>query len=184
MLIDYYKLYVNDLFHVVPTIVYVGLISILCTVVVGLLLYGGFKKRIHTLLTLVLIEYLIVLLSITVFFRESHQPLYNHLSTPFWCFEGIKNGNVILITEKAMNVVAFVPIGFFMRCVFIRLKWWHIILLGLGLSMIIEVSQLVLRCGTADIDDIILNTAGCMIGVSIYVSFKEIWRLVESQSKV
>lgn len=83
-----------------------------------------------------------------------------------------------------MNVVAFVPIGFFMRCVFIRLKWWHIILLGLGLSMIIEVSQLVLRCGTADIDDIILNTAGCMIGVSIYVSFKEIWRLVESQSKV
>ena len=54
-------------------------------------------------------------------------------------------------------------------------RWWKALLLGLGLSLAIELVQLSLRLVAAppyrsvDIDDVIVNTAGAMCGYGLYV---------------
>ena len=42
-------------------------------------------------------------------------------------------------------------------------------LLSLDLSLCIEVSQLILRAGSCDVDDIILNTLGGCAGYGLYM---------------
>lgn len=61
------------------------------------------------------------------------------------------------------NVVMLIPFGFFLPLLWKRLKWWQVDLMALGTVLIIEIVQPVFgRSG--DIDDVIANTAGAVIG--------------------
>lgn len=62
------------------------------------------------------------------------------------------------------NIIFFIPIPFIIRNLFPKIKNWQIILFGLILPFFIEGYQLVLKCGDVDIDDIILNFSGFLIG--------------------
>ena len=46
--------------------------------------------------------------------------------------------------------------------------FWKVALLSFELTLFIEVSQLILRVGSCDVDDMILNTLGGCIGYGIY----------------
>lgn len=72
--------------------------------------------------------------------------------------------------QMAMNVVLFVPLG-----IFARLLWKRGLvgttLLGFGISLLVEVTQLTANWGTApfqyriaDVDDVITNTTGALLG--------------------
>lgn len=70
------------------------------------------------------------------------------------------------------NVFCFSPFGFYLP--FRKRKFrkaWRICLTGFLVSFFIEVVQLVTRSGSFDVDDLILNTFGCMIGYVFYVWF-------------
>lgn len=84
------------------------------------------------------------------------------------------------------NIVPFVPLGFFVP-IFLKkhkrfLKTMFICILSIcG----IEIFQLVTALGFLDIDDIILNTIGCLMGYSIYSGFSAIGnRLSENKLNV
>ncbi len=63
------------------------------------------------------------------------------------------------------NVAAFWPCGFFLPVVSRRSRrWYNAILLCFGLSLGIEVTQLVFKVGSFDVDDLLLNTAGGILG--------------------
>lgn len=63
------------------------------------------------------------------------------------------------------NVLAFWPCGFFLPVVSRRSRrWYNAILLCFGLSFGIEVTQLFLKVGSFDVDDLLLNTAGGILG--------------------
>lgn len=63
------------------------------------------------------------------------------------------------------NVAAFVPCGFFLPIVSRRSRrWYNAILLSFGLSLGIELVQLVFRVGSFDVDDLFLNTLGGTLG--------------------
>lgn len=71
------------------------------------------------------------------------------------------------------NVVLFVPLGFFLPWVHEKLrKFWRTLLVSVGLILLVEGIQLVTLLGHCDVDDLILNVFGVVIG---YV----IWRLIE-----
>jgi len=75
------------------------------------------------------------------------------------------------------NVVAFVPFGLFVPIISRGLrKTWKIIMLGALLSAVIEVVQLMTRVGTCDIDDVILNTIGAIVGYLIFYICSCVWR--------
>lgn len=67
------------------------------------------------------------------------------------------------------NVVAFVPFGFILPAISPRnRKFLNIALLSFELTLSIEIMQLVLQVGTFDVDDILMNFVGGIIGYIIF----------------
>jgi len=66
------------------------------------------------------------------------------------------------------NVAVFVPFGLLIPLVF-RVRWLSFIVGFASWILILELLQLITRRGTADIDDIILNTIGACIGYAVIV---------------
>ena len=67
------------------------------------------------------------------------------------------------------NVIGFVPFGALLPA--IRRKktgFLKTVLLSFELTIFIEVSHLILRVGSCDVDDMILNTLGGCIGYGVY----------------
>ena len=72
--------------------------------------------------------------------------------------------NKINVIGYLLNIVMFVPLGFLVPLIWNRTaKVPHVLLAGFSFSFLIEVSQLLSSRGT-DIDDLILNTLGAVIG--------------------
>lgn len=64
------------------------------------------------------------------------------------------------------NILWFIPFGYY--CVAYEKKTIGIaVLMGLALSLFIEILQFVLGTGISEIDDLILNTFGCFLGALI-----------------
>ena len=85
----------------------------------------------------------------------------------------------IVVINLVGNIGAFLPFGLFVPIISIKLrKAWKVILLGALLSMTVELLQLVTRVGSGDIDDIILNTFGTIIGYWLFYICHAIWRKI------
>ena len=75
------------------------------------------------------------------------------------------------------NILVFVPLGFLTPFLFKSLtKWWHILLVGFSGSLLIEGLQILTPRNIVDIDDIIFNTWGAMVGYIVYLVFIKIMR--------
>jgi glycopeptide antibiotics resistance protein len=75
--------------------------------------------------------------------------------------------------EAAINIIwnicMFIPTGIILPILYPRLdRFWKVLLAGAGLSLVIEMIQLLFPGSVSDIDDLILNTAGVAIGYGIY----------------
>jgi glycopeptide antibiotics resistance protein len=66
------------------------------------------------------------------------------------------------------NIALFIPIGFLASIVYPKMTWQKFLVLGITFSLVIELMEVVLRVGIFDIDDIILNALGIMIGFWIF----------------
>ncbi|MBB6454943.1 glycopeptide antibiotics resistance protein [Salirhabdus euzebyi] len=71
------------------------------------------------------------------------------------------------------NIVVFIPFGIFLPCLFIKLRnvLSFLVVFLLGIT-ILETSQLYFRVGSFDVDDIILNSVGALIGFVVYFIFR------------
>ena len=67
------------------------------------------------------------------------------------------------------NVIGFLPFGFILPVILDKMRsGWLIILAGFGLSVTVEVIQLITKVGCFDVDDMILNTAGAALGYLLF----------------
>ena len=74
-----------------------------------------------------------------------------------------------VILNLAGNVIAFMPFGFFLPVVSRRgRRWYNAFLVGFSLSLCIEMTQLVFKVGSFDVDDLFLNTIGGILGFLLY----------------
>ena len=64
--------------------------------------------------------------------------------------------------QALLNVVLFLPYGVFLKIG--RRKLWVSALIGFGSSLLIEAVEYVTNRGVFDVDDLILNTLGVVIG--------------------
>lgn len=79
-------------------------------------------------------------------------------------------GSRVFIKNIVGNIILFVPFGLFVSFLLKTRKFYPILFISFVTSIIIEYTQL--KIGrTFDIDDIILNIAGGIIGYLIYVLF-------------
>ncbi len=155
------KLYQVLLLNNVPDYIYEGLLSILCF---GAILLLAIKKRksLRCIAKLLLFEYIFLIYCSFFLFRiTKDEQAFNYI--PFWSYDKPE-----LLLENIMNVVVFVPVGLLLGCAFSGMKWWKTLLIGAVFSVLIEIFQLVFKKGFSEIDDVMHNTLGCLIGFGIY----------------
>lgn len=77
------------------------------------------------------------------------------------------------------NLGAFVPLGLLAPIISPRWRSWRrALVLGLGVSLVVEAAQLLISLGmgfpwrVADIDDVILNTLGTLLGFGIWFAVR------------
>lgn len=74
------------------------------------------------------------------------------------------------------NILLFIPLGLAIPLRFKINKLRHVILIGLFISLIVEVVQLFTAMRSFDVDDLILNTLGATLGFVIYLVFIKMTR--------
>jgi glycopeptide antibiotics resistance protein len=79
------------------------------------------------------------------------------------------------------NLVAFVPLGLLLPQMIGRRSLLLVVAAGLALSLAVEAGQLAVSVAlgfayrTADIDDVIVNVAGALLGYLIYIVVTTLW---------
>jgi len=72
------------------------------------------------------------------------------------------------------NIAVLIPFGFILVSTQKRLKWKGVLLVGLITGIILELLQILFGSGIFDIDDIILNSLGVIIGYLLFTFLKYI----------
>ena len=140
------------------------------------------KKSNDTAMWVCFLAYLL-LLGYVVFFssglgREEHAT-YRYNLTLFreigrYYGVGVRTGSWSLFWLNVVgNVCVFMPLGIFLPMLFEKGKRLMAVLcFSLELSFIVEIVQLVTKRGSFDVDDLLLNTIGGILGYAIYKILK------------
>lgn len=150
----------------VPFVVVIVTCLLVCTIVLLLFRlktnYSIFVRQVSFCL---LLGYIFLVLCTTIFYREEtfEKRYYLH---PLWSYSVLYNK---LLAQIIMNVILFVPIGFFAGGALKKKHIWHAFGFGFILSLFIEVTQLISTRGVFNVDDIIHNTLGCVLGFLCFV---------------
>ena len=92
------------------------------------------------------------------------------IMTPFWSYA--KFSQIEIRWQIYMNVFLFIPFGFMLPwCAEKLQRLWKVLLIAAAFSILIEAAQYFLRIGYCELDDVIHNTLGAMIGYGY-------WRLL------
>lgn len=150
-------------------------VIIVAIVIAGLAVIVGVTDNRRTIGVL-FASYIISVLIITLLVR-TYDIEVKTLLNPFTKYEFLgkefaKDGwkcfskNERSFTEILLNILLFVPLGFLVPTLQESFrKWWKVLLLGLGFSLFIESSQLVLHMGCFDTADLMHNTLGPGLGM-------------------
>lgn len=137
------------------------------------------NKKKSNLVTWVCFLAYLLLLGYVLFFssgfgREDHAE-YRYNLTLFqeigrYYGVGMRTGSWNLFWLNVIgNICVFIPLGAFLPKLFTRCRnLFFVIVLSLELSLVVEVIQLVTRVGSFDVDDLLLNTIGGILGYIIY----------------
>ncbi|MDA1905092.1 VanZ family protein [Bacillus pacificus] len=91
----------------------------------------------------------------------------------------------IVLMNTLGNVIIFIPFGFLLPLLFKQINNVKIASkIFIKFILLIESLQLLTFTGVFDIDDIILNMLGALIGYGSFVGMKYIWERVKSVDKV
>lgn len=78
-------------------------------------------------------------------------------------------GFFYVVINLVGNVVAFIPFGALIRWVINRrVRWYQVTGYTFMFSLSVELLQLVAKVGSFDVDDLILNTLGGLVGFFVY----------------
>jgi glycopeptide antibiotics resistance protein len=159
------KVYTLGAIGVIPSIVYWVLLVVL-VVGVAFILFSQETRRLQKIAKLLLLEWCWVVFSSAVFFRET-KPENAIVLVPLSSYFCITENSYFLeaMVINILNIIMFVPIGLLLRMS--SHNWKGVVLVGGLISVAIEVTQFVLRRGLCEIDDVIHNVLGCMVGYAI-----------------
>lgn len=86
----------------------------------------------------------------------------------FWVYRA-QLGMKAVVQNIAGNVLIFVPFGFFMPMASKYRSFLTTAFYGFGISLCVEIFQLLTKVGSFDVDDLLLNTIGGIIGYILFV---------------
>lgn len=141
----------------------------------------------HAVKYLIFGLYLFANLNETLLFRKVNtlnpiklEPLWSYRKA-LQLYGGIAISHSGLLKQIILNILLYIPMGYLLPFVWPGLRRrgsevtfsWRVVLIGCLSSLCTELTQLVFRIGWFELDDILNNTLGCLIG---YVLFEMIYR--------
>jgi len=176
---ELFKRYFLDLGSKIPLGIYIVLILILFLATLIIIIFGSKKisDERRKIARVLFIEYFTLIYCATVFIREVANK-QSFKTKPFWSYIVLYNGERhpdVLLPQMIMNVVIFIPLGFLLGAAFINTTWWKTVIVGGTASISIELIQLFTNRGTAEFDDVMHNTVGCLIGYGLYKLLQVSW---------
>ncbi len=156
---EQFRQYIINLYQDIPQEVYEGLLSVFCLGLVVFIAWKGLKTGLRYSATLLLVEYIFLLFCSTVFFRTTSE-LRKYDFHPFWSYD-----RPDLLIENIMNTIVFIPVGMILGSL-LRVKgsWLVVLLIGCSISITIEALHFCFLKGFSEVDDVMHNTVGCLIG--------------------
>lgn len=127
----------------------------------------------HLILFLV---YMAVVLYGTIFMRIGVVEDNTIVMTPFDDLQrAITEGDPMMAEHMLLNILMFVPFGYLIPAMNREAfgQWSFAMLGGLLVSTAVEGTQMVMRIGEADVDDLIANTLGAVLG---YLVVRFLWQ--------
>lgn len=86
----------------------------------------------------------------------------------FWTYRA-QLGMRAVVHNLLGNMAVFVPFGFFMPMASKYRSFLTTAFYGFGISFCVEVFQLITKVGSFDVDDLLLNTIGGILGYILFV---------------
>ena len=168
------EFYARNVVSSVPVEIYWGLLGLLVIGLLVLIWWKGFRRGGRYGAVLLLAEWVLLVLSAIVFFRETGAERGYNLM-PFWSYWDYGEHSYFLemFGENILNVLLFVPIGFLAGCGLQGMTFKKVLILGGGLSVFIELLQFFFKKGFCETDDVIHNVLGCMIGYGLVKLIKK-----------
>ena len=118
------------------------------------------KKNLFTVL---LVMYIAGVLGVTILCKYPGERVCSFI--PFSAYAmNLTRGNTWFFMQEVFNILMFIPFG---GIVGIKKKAKQTVLYGLSFSLFIEVIQFVAGRGSFDVNDLIGNTLGTLLGVII-----------------
>lgn len=84
-------------------------------------------------------------------------------------------GGDVSILNLIGNIVMFMPFGFFPAVLWNNVKFWQAVNTTFSVSLFIEIVQLFIAGRATDIDDLILNVIGGILGWYVYLILKKLF---------
>ena len=122
---------------------------------------------IRIVLIAIFVAYLALLLKLIVFKHSSNAAMIGENFIPLATIDMYLGGKPnwdMAIQNLVGNIMLFIPLGLLLPIMYQRITWTRVLLAGVGLSLAFETIQLMLRIGSFDVDDIILNVLGVLFG--------------------
>ena len=110
-----------------------------------------------------------LILGTAVLFREAGAER-NYSLIPFLSYFNIAENSYLreVVMINLLNILLFVPIGLLAGFGFRTITWKGVALFGFCFSVLIELLQFTLKRGLCEVDDVIHNVVGCMLGYGLY----------------
>ena len=159
--LGYISKYILEYETGIPLIIFIGIIIVVCNII--LILYYtriNYRMFVRKASVYMFIGYVVLVLCTTIIFRTECDEM-KYLLFPFGSYKGLYNK---MLAQNILNIVLFMPIGFLAGAALKKKHILNALKIGVGLSLFIEVAQLLSRRGICNIDDVIHNTLGCAIG--------------------
>lgn len=135
------------------------------------------------LLYTVFVLYIIILFRILIFSRGAHSSIN---LVPFHSIMDYLSGSNTVSHRFAFinifgNIILFVPLGIYLSLFKHGKRIGTNVLWILIISLLVEIAQYIFGIGASDIDDVILNSLGGLIGV---VAYKALSAILKDENKV
>lgn len=153
----------------IPESVYIVLIVLLGVGSLFLLWRKGLREGFRYTMVLLLVEWVFLILYSAVLSRDAHVERHCKL-IPFWSYFHYGQNSYLkeMVAINLLNVMMFIPVGLLLGLGFKEMTWKKAIMAGAGLSIFIELLQLIFKRGLCETDDVIHNVLGCMVGYGVY----------------
>lgn len=81
------------------------------------------------------------------------------------------------------NLFPFMPFGFFLPLCWEKMRFWNTALVGFLFSLVCEILQDVTMTGYFDVDDIIMNMCGVLLGYGCYFVFRFVVKKIKKHKE-